>query len=85
MITVICKVSQCPYISKNGFCRNRVVSITPNGMCGHIYNTNGQVKNNWMQPVQERFKDGYKEKDTADFGQEQQIVQKGASLKQASA
>ena len=51
MITVICKVSQCPYISKNGFCRNRVVSITPNGMCGHIYNVNGQVKNNWMNPV----------------------------------
>ena len=83
MITVICKVSQCPYISKNGFCRNRVVSITPNGMCGHIYNVNGQVKNNWMNPVQERFKDGYKE--SAGSGENLQIDQKGDSLKQASA
>ena len=83
MITVICKVSQCPYISKNGFCRNRVVSITPNGMCGHIYNVNGQVKNDWMNPVQERFKDGYKE--PAGSGENLQIGQKGDSLKQASA
>lgn len=57
MITVVCKVNQCPYISKNGFCRNRLVSINANGMCGHLYNQKGQVKPHWNQPVDEMFKD----------------------------
>ena len=47
MVTVVCKVKECPYISKNGFCRNKVVSITSNGLCGHIYNEQGQVKPHW--------------------------------------
>ena len=47
MMTVVCKVSLCPYRSKNGFCRNRVLEITPYGYCGHVYDKTGQVKPKW--------------------------------------
>lgn len=59
MVTVVCKIEQCPYRSKNGFCRNRVLLINLNGSCGHIYDKNGQIKSNWQEPIDERFMDGY--------------------------
>ena len=59
-MTVVCKVVKCPYRSSNGFCRNRVLCVTQNGLCGHVYNNNGQPKLNWMQPIDQIFMDGYK-------------------------
>ena len=58
-MTVICKVELCPYRSRNGFCRNRVLCITENGLCGHIYNRNGQMNPNWQQKIDEKFMAGY--------------------------
>lgn len=57
MITVVCKVMQCPYRTGNGFCNNRLLSITSSGLCGHIYKDDGVVKNNWMIKAQEEEKD----------------------------
>ena len=63
-MTVICKVDRCPYRSKNGFCRNKVLPINSNGFCGHIYDKNNNVKANWLDPVDESFIQGYKPKET---------------------
>ena len=52
-MTVVCKVVQCPYRSNNGFCRNRVLGITENGLCGHIYDKNGQIKPKWQERISE--------------------------------
>lgn len=68
MVTVVCKVVACPYRSGNGFCRNRVVGMTENGMCGHIYDKSGRVKVGWNEPVDKKFMDGYKEE------QEQKVI-----------
>ena len=46
-MTVICKVVRCPYLSSSGFCKNALVSITENGLCGHIYDKKGQIKKDW--------------------------------------
>lgn len=47
LITVICKVSGCPFLSENGFCKNDLLSITQNGQCGWIFNKNGIMKKDW--------------------------------------
>lgn len=44
-------MDQCPYNSKNGFCKNRVLIITKNGLCGHIYDKNGYIKSNWRDKI----------------------------------
>lgn len=49
----------CPYRSKSGFCRNRVLCITQNGLCNHIYDSNGQVKANWTNPIEEMYMDKF--------------------------
>lgn len=71
-MVVICKVIECPYRSKNGFCRNRLLNIIENGSCGHIFNRNGQPKVNWQQKIDEKFMQGYKnqeeEKKIAEIG-----------------
>lgn len=54
-MTVYCKVQMCPYNSPSGFCRNRLVSITPNGSCGHIYTEQGAVKQNWQEKIDKEF------------------------------
>ena len=41
--------------SNNGFCRKRVLGITENGLCDHIYNKNGQIKSNWQEKINEEF------------------------------
>lgn len=46
-MTVICKVGGCPFITSNGFCKNKLLSINSGGMCGHIYDKNGKVRSNW--------------------------------------
>ena len=71
-MTVVCNVDQCPYRSKTGFCRNRVLFITLNGLCGHIYDKNGQIKSNWMNPIDEKFMDGYKVKEEVNQIKERQ-------------
>ena len=63
-LTVICEVGQCPFRSSSGFCRNKLVSINTNGMCGHIYTKNGQVKPNWQEKIEEEFMEGYKKQET---------------------
>jgi len=50
-VTVVCKVDYCPYKSINGFCKNRVLSITKDGRCGHIYDKNGCVKSDWQDKI----------------------------------
>lgn len=50
MITVVCKVKQCPFLSQSNFCKNELLSITKNGQCGWIFNANGAVKSEWQQP-----------------------------------
>lgn len=50
-MNVVCHVTYCPYISKDGFCRKKLVSITQKGFCGHIYYNNGKVRNYWQEPV----------------------------------
>ena len=54
---VVCKVAGCPYKSGSGFCRNRVVKITPNGNCGHLYDDRGQVRRDWAEKIEEEFMD----------------------------
>ena len=56
MVTV-CKVKQCPFNSGMGFCRNKVLSITENGLCGHIYDKRGQLKQNWQERIDEEMKE----------------------------
>lgn len=50
MITVVCKVRQCPFISEKGFCRNELLNITQNGQCGWIFDMNGNPKSEWRNP-----------------------------------
>ena len=82
-MTVICKVKDCPYRSKNGFCRNRVLPINESGFCGHIYDRNNNIKPNWRQPISEVFMQGYRPKETesiAELDDKQQKDQnKGAN------
>ena len=59
-MTVFCKVYACPYNSTSGFCKNKLVSITPNGSCGHIYTDQGAVKQNWQEKKKKKFMQGYK-------------------------
>lgn len=59
-MTVYCKVQMCPYNSPSGFCRNKLVSITPNGNCGHIYTEQGVVKQNWQEKIDKEFMQGYR-------------------------
>ena len=54
-MTVICKVTQCPYLSSRGFCRNKLLNITGNGLCGHIYDKRGQIKQNWQERIDSKF------------------------------
>lgn len=61
MNVVLCKVAECPYNLKNQFCRNKLVSINQNGMCGHIYRENGSVRQGWQTPIGEEFKGRYDE------------------------
>lgn len=63
VITVICKVKQCPFLSENGFCKNELLSITPNGQCGWIFDKNGMVKSEWRNPpiYQQKEKENDKE------------------------
>lgn len=58
-MTVVCKVDGCPYKSKSSFCRKRVLGITNNGLCGHIYDNNGNVKVKWREPVDVMYMDGF--------------------------
>lgn len=51
-MVVACKVGACPYCSKSGFCRNRVVVINQNGQCGHLYTRDGRVREHWRDPVE---------------------------------
>ena len=44
---VLCKVTECYYCSDNGFCKSNFLKITPQGLCGRIYDNNGQVKADW--------------------------------------
>ena len=60
-MVVFCKVQICPYHSKNGFCKKRVLPITQNGLCGHIFNPNGQQKPNWKDFIQPQYMDGWRE------------------------
>jgi hypothetical protein len=62
-MVVVCKVSQCPYLSKSGFCMNRVLAINANGMCMHIYDKNGRVRDNWQEKIDNQFMDGYKQEE----------------------
>lgn len=55
---IVCKVRNCPFCSKNGFCLNKFVVITAGGQCGHIYNENGSVKKDWQAPVDSQFMRG---------------------------
>ena len=50
MQTVVCKVQQCGFRGKNGFCLNKLTAINQRGMCDWI----GQI--NWDQPVPEEEK-----------------------------
>lgn len=50
-MVVICKGFTCPYISKNGFCRRRVVSIL-NGGCEYLQKG--------MRKEEPLYFDGYK-------------------------
>ena len=59
-MVVVCKVEICPYRSKSGFCRNRLLKITDNGFCGHIYNNYGQQNRGWKDPIEDIWMDGYK-------------------------
>lgn len=54
---ILCKVVNCNYHSVNGFCLNKFVTITPQGFCGRIYNSNGQMKLNWNTTIEERKQD----------------------------
>ena len=54
-MVVICKVIQCPYKSKNNFCRNKALSITQNGLCSHIYNKRGGVNENWTAAIKQEY------------------------------
>ena len=55
---VICKVAGCPFRSTNNFCRNKLVSITNQGFCGHVYFSNGQIRNNWQEKIEEKYMEG---------------------------
>ena len=67
-MTVFCKVTQCPYRSKQGFCRNKLVSITENGTCGHIYDKHGNIKPNWQEKVKEENMQEYYLQEEKDEG-----------------
>ena len=56
---IICKVAGCPFRSTNNFCRNKLVSITNQGFCGHVYFPNGQVRNDWQEQVEEKYMEGF--------------------------
>lgn len=52
-MTIVCKMNQCPYNDKKGFCtKPNVISITQLGMCSVLYKGNGQQK---LIPWDERF------------------------------
>lgn len=44
---VVCDVESCVYRSKHRFCTREVLKITANGLCGTIYDKNGNVRQNW--------------------------------------
>lgn len=51
----------CPF-NKEHFCKKRVLSITSNGTCGHLYERDGvSVNPRWQNAVEERFKEGWKD------------------------
>lgn len=66
-MVVACKVGACPYCSKSGFCRNRVVVINQNGQCGHLYTRDGRVREHWRDPVEQMYMDGYRKKENVDL------------------
>ena len=55
-MTVKCKVSACPWNTKNGFCDKGFCFINPMGKCGWLYDDNGRVKQNWREKGIEREK-----------------------------
>lgn len=46
---ICCKVGECPYNFEGKFCAHPAPRITINGMCGHIYFDNGNVRPNWKE------------------------------------
>ena len=41
MATVVCKRTNCTFISKNGFCQKDYVFMTPQGLCTEWYSDQG--------------------------------------------
>jgi hypothetical protein len=42
---------------------NRVLAINANGMCMHIYDKNGRVRDNWQEKIDNQFMDGYRQEE----------------------
>ena len=55
---IVCKVRECPFCSKNGFCMTRTLVINAGGQCSHIYKADGSVKEDWREPVDRQFMRG---------------------------
>lgn len=47
MQIVVCKIQNCGFRSANGFCLNRLVCITDQGICKHL------TKEGWNRQVEE--------------------------------
>lgn len=60
-MTVVCKVGECPYRSRLGFCRNKALVISDAGLCRHIYDKRGQIKGNWKNRIDEIYMEQEKE------------------------
>lgn len=60
-VEIVCKVQKCPFRSKNGFCRQKVLRINQNGTCGHVYIWNGSINQDWNAPVEEKYMNDFKE------------------------
>lgn len=50
---VRCAFQKCGYCSDNGFCLNRLVVISDQGVCTYL------TKPGWDQQIEERFKNTY--------------------------
>lgn len=67
---VVCKVKECYYRSSAGFCLHNILFVTPQGLCGWIFNDQGLMKVDWNKPLQQQEREEERIKEITDESNE---------------